>query len=493
MSYLVSTPAQITAAAGNLDSIGSTLQEATAAASAPTTGIAAAAADEVSTAVSELFTNFGREFQALSSQASSYHAEFVRLLDGGAAAYTSAEIANAERVFESAVGSASWTPNAAAAAPGGAYGQLVTNTLANLQALGSDWAADPFPFLRQFLANQQGYAQQIATAIANIPANLPNLPAAIQAAIRQILSFNAAAFVQQFISTQIGFAQTFATAATNGISGLVAGLPQYASGLQLAFQQLLAGNYTGAVSDFGTATLGLLVTGVDTGPVVFTGSIFSTLTATVNPTLLGPLGDFFTIMNIPGQEAQYLTNLIPPSIPRQIAQNFTNVLDTLTIPSIEAQADLTIATGTADVKAFFGLPLVATYAAAGAPLATLNAMATSAEAFAQEVSTGNYVGAAGTLFDAPAVALNGLLNGNVPLDTTINIPTGLPAPYNNIAIVLHLPSDGLLVPPHPATATIDIPTINPIDVTILGTPFSGLVPLLVNYAPQQLAAAIAPA
>lgn len=495
MSYLVTMPDRVTAAAEDLAGIGSSLQEVTTAASAPTTGIAAAAADEVSAAVAQLFGGFGAEFQYVNAQASAHHAEFVRLLNGGAAAYVSAEVVNAEQVLGIAP--------AATAVPGGAYGQLITNTATNLQALGSAWAADPFPFFRQFLANQAGYGQQIATAIANIPANLPGLPAAIEAAVQQVLSFNAAYYVQQFITTQIGFAQTFATSAINGFSGLVAGLPTYVSGLQVAAQTLLTGNFTGAVSEFGRATLGLLVTGVETGPVNFNVDLPTlSVTATVKPTLLGPLGDFFTIMNIPGQEAQYFTNLIPPSIPRQMAQNFTSVLDTLTVPSIRAQADLHLGTQTGSLQAFFGLPLVATYAAAGAPLATLNAIATSAESFQQALAAGNYLGAAVTLFDAPAVALNGFLNGNVPIDTTINVPTGSVDPNlfpTNVAIVLHLPSDGLLVPPHPATATVNVPPFALISgglslpVTIFGTPFMGLIPLLVNYTPQQLALAVAPA
>jgi hypothetical protein len=37
--------------------------------------------------------------------------------------------------------------------------------MANLQNLGASWLADPFPFLRQFVANQMSYGQIIATAL----------------------------------------------------------------------------------------------------------------------------------------------------------------------------------------------------------------------------------------------------------------------------------------------------------------------------------------
>jgi hypothetical protein len=174
----------------------------------------------VSIAISRLFGTYGQEFQAVSAQAAAFHDEFVTLLNGGATAYLSAEITNAEQSLLNAVnapvqtlagqqigGVASALANgnaasllargaAAAATPGGAYQQLFANTAANLQALNSAWAANPFPLLRQLIANQQGYWQQISTALASaiqdFPANLANLPVAVQAGIQGLLAFNAA-------------------------------------------------------------------------------------------------------------------------------------------------------------------------------------------------------------------------------------------------------------------------------------------------------------
>lgn len=544
MSFVVTTPEILTAAAGNLAGIGSTLAEATAAAAGPTTEIAAAAADEVSIAISQLFGTYAQEFQAVSAQAATFHDEFLRLLNGGAAAYLSTEIASAEQNLVNVTGGASglttggaasllserigsgaqavsqamagtpglqelqtalrsglWTPGAAAAAaPGGAYQQLFVNTVTNLEALGSAWAAHPFPFLSQFIANQQGYWQQIATALAraieNFPAELANVPSAVQAAIEQLLAFPAAYYLQQFIATQIGFAQTFATTLNHGITSLVGGLPAFGSELQVAFQAALAGDYDTAVADLGKAYANLLVTGVDTGNVTIS-VVGTSVNATAKPVLLGPLGDLFTIMNLPGQEAQYLTNLMPPSIPRQMSQNFTNVLNTLTLPSISAVLSIPVLNPTAGtLSAFFGLPLVLTYAAAGAPYSTLYALANSAETFQQALVAGNFVGALGALNDAPAFALDGFLNARNVLNLPIQVPTGFQAPLPpNITITLHLPFDGILVPPHPVTATVDphLPGVTPFDVTVFGTPFSGMVPLLVNYIPQQLAKAITPA
>ncbi|AMC63774.1 PE-PGRS family protein PE_PGRS30 [Mycobacterium tuberculosis variant africanum] len=60
----------------------------------PTTALASAGADEVSAAVSRLFGAYGQQFQALNARAATFHAEFVSLLNGGAAAYTGAEAAS---------------------------------------------------------------------------------------------------------------------------------------------------------------------------------------------------------------------------------------------------------------------------------------------------------------------------------------------------------------------------------------------------------------
>src|SRR5271156_4032122 len=99
MSFVIAAPEMVTAAAEDLAGIRSALGEAAVAAAAPTTGVAGAAGDEVSTAVSALFGEHGQEFQALSAQAAAFHEDFVSLLNGGAAAYLSTEIANIEQTL----------------------------------------------------------------------------------------------------------------------------------------------------------------------------------------------------------------------------------------------------------------------------------------------------------------------------------------------------------------------------------------------------------
>src|SRR6201988_2583507 len=94
MSNLVAAPELIITAATDLANIGSTLKAAKSAAAAPTTGMLAAAEDEVSAAIAAAFSAHGQGFQALSAQAAAFHDPFVQALTAGAGSYASAEAAN---------------------------------------------------------------------------------------------------------------------------------------------------------------------------------------------------------------------------------------------------------------------------------------------------------------------------------------------------------------------------------------------------------------
>jgi hypothetical protein len=102
MSLLNVVPESVTAAAGNLQDVGSALKAATTAAAAQTTAIAAPAADEVSAAITALFGAQAQEFQALSANAAAFHDRFVNLMSGGAAQYAGAEAANAAQTLTDA-------------------------------------------------------------------------------------------------------------------------------------------------------------------------------------------------------------------------------------------------------------------------------------------------------------------------------------------------------------------------------------------------------
>ena len=94
MSYVIAAPEMLAAAAADVAGIGSSLSEANAAAATQTTGVLAAAEDEVSAAIAALFSAHGQGFQAVSAQAEVFHAQFVRTLRSSARSYASGEAAN---------------------------------------------------------------------------------------------------------------------------------------------------------------------------------------------------------------------------------------------------------------------------------------------------------------------------------------------------------------------------------------------------------------
>ncbi|OIN81545.1 PE family protein [Mycobacterium malmoense] len=621
MSFVSTVPEVVTDAAVNLAGVGSTLEQATVAAAGPTTTLTAAAADEVSTAISQLFGAYGQQFQTLSAQAAAFHNEFVSLLSGGAAAYLSTEVANAEQSLLNAVIAPAATGTTVAAssaaipilggldpilgglnafltggnlapyiglppilsgldpilgdvssllftggpigsilatsplgpilngvgqdvggvvstllsgglpallsnpfAPitqalsgvitdvpglqglepllqpllpglseagqtasgfGDPYQVLFANTSANLQSLFATWSADPFPVLREVIANQQVYAQTIAAALAagiqNLPAELANLPAEIQAGIQGLATFNPGALLQTYINQQIGYAQTISTSLQLAATDLGNRLPVFQADLAMASQAFAAGNYTGAVNDVAEGLLNLFIAGFNTSNLS-------------NILLVGPAGDLLPILGIPGQMAQNFTNLLlAGSIPAQMAQNYTNLVDKLTNAMISTTISLQLASSPPIVMdAYFGLPLSLAFSALGSPFAGLNALATSAATFGTAVQSGNGVAALGALIDAPAVYANGVLNGETLVD--LNMPVTVAGV--TIPITMHLPFDGILVPPHPITATVDLSLLGiplPVNLTLGGTPFQGLLPELINYLPEQLATVITPA
>ena len=173
MSFVTTVPDLIETAAGDLAGIRSTLNAATAAAAPSTTGVASAAADEVSAAIAAVFDSAWPAISALTAQAEAFHNEFVQLLNSGAASYLSTEAANVRQGLQSAVSGSTRATGAAfgaIAASGtgdiaGPYQQLFADTSANLQALGGELQANPTPLLRQFLANQEVYAQTIVAEL----------------------------------------------------------------------------------------------------------------------------------------------------------------------------------------------------------------------------------------------------------------------------------------------------------------------------------------
>lgn len=98
MSYMIATPAALTAAATDIDGIGSAVSVANAAAVAATTGVLAAGGDEVLAAIARLFNANAEEYHALSAQVAAFQTLFVRTLTGGCGVFRRREAANASQL-----------------------------------------------------------------------------------------------------------------------------------------------------------------------------------------------------------------------------------------------------------------------------------------------------------------------------------------------------------------------------------------------------------
>ncbi len=60
----------------------------------------------------------------------------------------------------------------------------------------------------------------------------------------------------------------------------------------------------------------------------------------------------------------------------------------------------------------------------------------------------------------------------------------------NTSLTINLPFNGILAPASPYTAVVNFGSSGTFTVPVGGTPISGIVPALVNWAPEQLAEAI---
>lgn len=97
MSFVFAAPEALAAAAADMAGIGSTLNAANVVAAVPTTGVLAAAADEVSTQVAALLSAHAQGYQQLSRQMmTAFHDQFVQALRASADAYATAEASAAQ-------------------------------------------------------------------------------------------------------------------------------------------------------------------------------------------------------------------------------------------------------------------------------------------------------------------------------------------------------------------------------------------------------------
>jgi hypothetical protein len=95
MTFVTTQPDMLTAAAGQLESLGTAITAQNETAAGPTTGVIPAAADEVSALTAAQFAGHAQTYQAVSAQAAAMHEMFVRVLSASAGSYATTEAANA--------------------------------------------------------------------------------------------------------------------------------------------------------------------------------------------------------------------------------------------------------------------------------------------------------------------------------------------------------------------------------------------------------------
>lgn len=103
MSFVLAAPDALVGAASDLAGLGATISTANAAAAPPTTGVLAAAADEVSTQIATLFCQHAAWYQQLSAQVSEFHQRFVQSLTAAANAYASTETSAARTLVNAVI------------------------------------------------------------------------------------------------------------------------------------------------------------------------------------------------------------------------------------------------------------------------------------------------------------------------------------------------------------------------------------------------------
>ncbi|MGV0516044.1 PE family protein, partial [Mycobacterium kansasii] len=248
MSFVNAVPAVVQAAAQDLAGIRLALEEAAAAAAAPTTALAAAGEDEVSAAVAALFGTFGQEYQAVSAQASAFHADFVKLLSGAASSYVEAEVANAVSVLTGR--------NAAAAVGGGFNGSLTAAFNGELALQAANSLANAFGAGASGLALQTGGA-----IVSGIGTGLVQTGEVIVAAGHSLQNFGVLmSGVGAGLSTQASAALTQALTLGGSLSGQLGA--SLSGSLDLGLPELIAafnGGLTGLIHTGQTLTGNVLI------------------------------------------------------------------------------------------------------------------------------------------------------------------------------------------------------------------------------------------
>ncbi len=482
MSFVIASPEQVQVAAEDLAGIRSSLVEAASTAAAPTTAVLPPAADEVSAAISAMFGDFGEKFQWASAQAQAFHAEFVRLINAGAAAYASTETANAEQVVANAInapaeallGSPLLADGVGAGAAQGVSAAGLLGLLGGGTSSGSllGGLTGGTSALGGLLGGLTGGSGGLLGGLGSL-GNLGSLGSNLGSLLTSALPG---------LPTTLGGLTNSLTGVVNsllpGILNVQAGAGPFFTGIAGPYEALVYNTWI---------NLNSLAGGWLADPFPF-------------------LRQFVANQMVYGQTiaTAFQTGNFAPvaAIPGEIGHNFANVVGTLTNTSVTSSlvVQQVLPTPILALDNVIGLPLVFGASLLGPPAATLEAAGYAASLFSSAVQAGDGAAAFAALVDAPAYILNGFLNGQATFPYALNL-SSLTGPaigdLLNVTVVANFPLDGILHQPgyYPVTATVTAlgGTVLPpvaINLGVGSTPFSGLLPFLVNYAPQQLAQAI---
>lgn len=168
MSFLTTHPEALAAAAGDLQTISAALNAQNAAAVGPITGLAPAAADEVSALQAAQFSAYGTLYQQISAQAAAMQEMFVHTLRASADSYGETEMANSAAATSTAgMGTATGllaAGSGAAADPTFGLGGIASNgaIMAAMNAANLGSAASEFTGLgKGYITNPPGVIHSI--------------------------------------------------------------------------------------------------------------------------------------------------------------------------------------------------------------------------------------------------------------------------------------------------------------------------------------------
>lgn len=125
--FVKTLPEAIAAAAAQLEGIGNSFSAESSAAAAPTTSVAPAASDEVSTLQAGVFSTYGQLYQAVSAQAQAIHQQFVNLVQQSSGSYGATEAANQVAAAATPLSSAASSTGSTTAQSGGGLVGLINN------------------------------------------------------------------------------------------------------------------------------------------------------------------------------------------------------------------------------------------------------------------------------------------------------------------------------------------------------------------------------